>query len=191
MTVTAIIDQDQEALERARTGEPAALTQLTTKYQDRIFMLINRMITDRDRAEELTYETFIRAFKNLKDFRGDAKFSSWIYRIAVNLALGERAKKKIDKVSLDAIGGLSADPATRPDYVYQNLFYGRVIDEALEKLPGHYAVALRLFYLRGLGYVEIAEAMSIPMGTVKTYLYRGKRALRAVITGKYQPEELL
>ncbi len=191
MTTTAIIDLDRETTERARTGEPSALTTLTNKYRHRIFSVINRMIDNEERAEELTYETFLRAFKNLKTFRGDAKFSSWLYRIAVNLALGERAKKKIEQVSLDAIGSLSANPATSPDYVYQNLFYGEVIDEALAQLPAHYALALRLFYLRGLGYVEIAEAMKIPIGTVKTYLHRGKRALRAVVTGKYRPEELL
>jgi RNA polymerase sigma-70 factor (ECF subfamily) len=142
MTITAIIDCDRETTARARGGEPAALTELTNKYRERIFTLIRRMIDDRERAEELTFETFVRAFKNLKSFRGDAKFSSWLYRIAVNLALGERAKKKIEQVSLDAVGGLSADQATQPDYVYQNLFYGRVIDEALEQLPAHYAPVL-------------------------------------------------
>ena len=154
-------------------------------------MVISRMIGDRERAEELTFEAFLRAFRNLKSFRAEAKFSSWLYRIAVNLALGERSKKKTEQVSLDSVNGLSADPATQPDYVYQSLFHGRVVDEALAKLPRHYALALRLFYLRGLGYVEIAEAMSIPIGTVKTYLHRGKRAMRNILTGKYQPEELL
>jgi RNA polymerase sigma-70 factor (ECF subfamily) len=191
MTTTAIVDLDREITERAREGEPCALTELTNKYRHRIFSVINRMIDNEERAEELTYETFLRAFKNLKSFRGDAKFSSWLYRIAVNLALGERARKKIEQVSLDAIGGLSSNPATSPEYVYQNLFYGEVIDQALAQLPARYALALRLFYLRGLGYVEIAEAMKIPIGTVKTYLHRGKRALRAVVTGKYRPEELL
>jgi RNA polymerase sigma-70 factor (ECF subfamily) len=191
MTTIAIVDLDREMTERARAGEPSALESLTHKYRDRIYSVINRMIDNQERAEELTYETFLRAFKNLKSFRGEAKFSSWLYRIAVNLALGERTRRKIEQVSLDSVGGLSANPATQPDYVYQNLFYGEVIDEALAQLPANYALALRLFYLRGLGYIEIAEAMKIPIGTVKTYLHRGKRALRAVVSGKYRPEELL
>lgn len=191
MTTTAIIDNDRALVLRARQGENNAITDLTNRYRSRIYAVINRMINNAERAEELTFETFVRAFKNLRSFRGEAKFSSWIYRIAVNLALGERAKKKIEQVSLDSIGDLSANESTHPDYVYQNLFYGRVIDEALEQLPAHYATALRLFYLRGLGYVEIAEAMKIPIGTVKTYLHRGKRALRTVVTGKYRQEELL
>ena len=145
-----IADGDREATLRAKQGEKTAITHLTVKYSDCIFTLINRMISDRDRAEELTYETFIRAFKNLKSFRGDAKFSSWLYRIAVNLALGERAKKKIEQVPLDAVSGLSADKSTHPDYVYQNLFYGKVIDESLSQLPAHYAIALRLFYRKSL-----------------------------------------
>jgi RNA polymerase sigma-70 factor (ECF subfamily) len=191
MTVSVVIDADRELIAQATAGEAAALSRLTEKYQGRIFVVISRMIGDRERAEELTYETFLRAFKNLKSFRAEAKFSSWLYRIAVNLALGERARKKTEQVPLEAAGALSADPATQPDYVYQNLFYGKVVDETLAKLPAHYALALRLFYLRGLGYIEIAEAMSIPIGTVKTYLHRGKRAMRAILTGKYQPEELL
>jgi RNA polymerase sigma-70 factor (ECF subfamily) len=127
----------------------------------------------------------------LKDFRGDAKFASWIYRIAVNIAIAERAKKRLEQVTLESVEYLPADNASQPDFVYQSLFCGKVIDEALLQLPVHYATALRLFYLRGVGYVEIAEMMKIPIGTVKTYLHRGKRALREIIGGKYRPEELL
>jgi RNA polymerase sigma-70 factor (ECF subfamily) len=188
---TVVIDQDQELIERARQGERLALTQLTNKHRARVYTLINRMINDPSRAEELAMEAFIRAFKNLKTFRGDAKFSSWLYRIAVNTALAERTKKRLDLVSLDSIQYLPADQSAQPDHVYQGLFCSNVVDEALNQLPAHYAMALRLFYLRGVGYVEIAELMRIPIGTVKTYLHRGKRALRETITGKYSPEELL
>lgn len=188
---TVVIDQDQELIERARQGERLALTMLTNKHRARVYTLINRMINDPSRAEELALEAFIRAFKNLKNFRGDAKFSSWLYRIAVNTALAERAKKRLDLVSLDSIQYLPADQSAQPDHVYQGLFCSKVVDEALNQLPTHYAMALRLFYLRGVGYVEIAELMRIPIGTVKTYLHRGKRALREIITGKYSPEELL
>ena len=188
---TTVIDQDRELIERARLGEREALTALTNKYRQRVFSLINRMLNDSARAEELTYEAFIRAYKNLKLFRGDAKFSSWLYRIAVNAALAERAKKRLEHVSLDSIDYLPADQSTQPDHVYQGLFCSKVVDEALAQLPVHYATALRLFYLRGVGYVEIAELMKIPIGTVKTYLHRGKRAMKEVVTGKYRPEDLL
>ncbi|MCC6963268.1 MAG: sigma-70 family RNA polymerase sigma factor [candidate division Zixibacteria bacterium] len=188
---TAIIDHDRELVERARVGEQPALARLTDAYKDRVFALINRMLDDPGRSEELTYEAFIRAFKNLGSFRGDAKFSSWLYRIALNLALAERAKKRLEQVSLSEHEYLAADQASHPDQVYQSLFCSRVIEEALAQLPIHYATALRLFYLRGVGYVEIAEVMKIPIGTVKTYLHRGKRALKEIVTGKYRPEELL
>ncbi len=188
---TTIIDGDRELVERARQGERAALARLTDLYKDRVFVLINRLLDDSARAEELTFEAFIRAFNNLKTFRGDAKFSSWLYRIALNVALAERAKKRLEQVSLSEIDYLAADPATRPDQVYQSLFCGKVVDEALQQLPVHYATALRLFYLRGVGYVEIAELMKIPIGTVKTYLHRGKRALREIVEGKYKSEELI
>ncbi len=188
---STIIDQDRELLERARQGQRLALTALTNKYRARVYTLISRMVDDSGRAEELALETFIRAFKNLKNFRGDAKFSSWLYRIAVNTALAERAKKRLDQVSLESIEYLPADCSTQPDHVYQGLFCSKVVDEALAQLPPHYAIALRLFYLKGVGYVEIAEMMKIPIGTVKTYLHRGKQALRAVISGKYSREDLL
>jgi RNA polymerase sigma-70 factor, ECF subfamily len=186
-----IIDQDQELIERARLGERLALTVLTNKYRARVFTLINRVVDDSARAEELALEAFLRAFKNLGTFRGDAKFSSWLYRIAVNTALAERAKKRIDQVPLESLEYLPADPSSRPDVVYQGLFCGRVVDDALNQLPAHYALALRLFYLKGVGYVEIAEFMKIPIGTVKTYLHRGKRALREIISSKFTREELL
>lgn len=188
---TAIIDHDRELIERARVGEQPALARLTDAYKDRVFSLINRMLDDPGRSEELTYEAFIRAFKNLGSFRGDAKFSSWLYRIALNLALAERSKKRLEQVSLSEHEYLAADQASHPDQVYQSLFCSRVIEDALAQLPIHYATALRLFYLRGVGYVEIAEVMRIPIGTVKTYLHRGKRALKEIVTGKYRPEELL
>ena len=120
--------------------------------------------------KSLLLEAFLRAFKNLKTFRGDAKFSSWLYRIAVNAALAERSKKRVEHVSLDSLEHLPADQSSQPDFVYQGLFCGKVVDEALRQLPPHYAMALRLFYLKGVGYVEIAELMTIPIGTVKTYL---------------------
>ena len=187
----AIIDNDRELVERARQGERVALARLTDQYKDRVFVLINRMLDDPARSEELTFEAFIRAFNNLKTFRGDAKVSSWLYRIALTVALAERAKKRREQVSLSEIDYLAADPASQPDHVYQSLFCGRVVDEALAQLPVHYATALRMFYLRGIGYVEIAELMKIPIGTVKTYLHRGKRALREIVEGKYKPEELI
>ena len=186
-----IADNDRELVERARHGERVALTKLTDLYKDRVFVLINRMLNDPERAEELTFEAFIRAYNNIKSFRGDAKFSSWLYRIALNVALAERAKKRLEQVSLNEVEHLAIDPAAQPDQVYQSLFCGRVLDDALEQLPAHYATALRMFYLRGIGYVEIAELMKIPIGTVKTYLHRGKRALREIVEGKFKPEELI
>ena len=190
MNTTCINDQDAQLVEQARHGDEAAMGALTERHRQRVFLLIERMIGNRERAEELCFEAFVRAFKNLASFRGDAKFSSWIYRIAVNLALGERAKRKLDQVSLEQAAPLAANSSTSPEFVYQNLFYGKVIDQALAQLPDNYALALRMFYLRGLGYVEIAEAMKIPLGTVKTYLHRGKKVLRSVIGEKYRPEEL-
>ncbi len=187
----AVIDLDRELVERARIGEQPAMSRLINAHKDRVFSLINRMLDDASRSEELTYEAFIRAFKNLGSFRGDAKFSSWLYRIALNLALAERTKKRLEQVSLSEHEYLAADQASHPDQVYQSLFCGKVVEEALAQLPVHYATALRLFYLRGVGYVEIAEIMKIPIGTVKTYLHRGKRALKEAVTGKYRPEELL
>jgi RNA polymerase sigma-70 factor (ECF subfamily) len=188
---TVIIDNDLLLVERAKLNDRAALTELTNKYRERVYQLVNRMINDSARAEELALEAFIRAYRNLGSFRGDAKFSSWLYRIAVNAALAERAKRRLEQVSLDSVECLPADAASRPDHVYQSLFCGKVVDEALEQLPTHYATALRLFYLKGVGYVEIAEMMKIPIGTVKTYLHRGKRALKEIIGGKYKAEELI
>lgn len=186
-----VVDNDRAIVERARIGERRALAYLTDTYKQRVFALINRMLDDSARAEELTYEAFIRAFRNLANFRGDAKFSSWLYRIALNLALAERSKRRLEQVPLAEVEHLSADTAAQPDQVYQTLFCGKVIEESLAQLPPHYATALRLFYLRGVGYVEIAEMMKIPIGTVKTYLHRGKRALKEIVSGKYNPEELL
>jgi len=86
---------------------------------------------------------------------------------------------------------MQSSPATHPDYVYQNLFHSQVIEEGLSQLPQKYALPLKLFYLKGVGYVEIAEIMKIPIGTVKTFLHRGKRALREIIGDKYSKEELI
>jgi RNA polymerase sigma-70 factor (ECF subfamily) len=188
---TAIVDNDRVLTERARLGERPALAQLTNQYKERVYALVNRIVDDSAVAEELTFEAFNRAFRNLDSFRGDAKFSSWLYRIAINVALAERAKKRLNQVSLSEAEYLAADHSTRPDVAYQSLFCSQVVDKALGQLPKHYETALRLFYLRGVGYVEIAEMMRIPMGTVKTYLHRGKRALKEILSGKYNPEELL
>jgi RNA polymerase sigma-70 factor (ECF subfamily) len=173
---------ERELIERCRGGDEQAFRDLVDRFKGLVFALVARSIADRARAEEVAQEVFLRVHRGLPYFRGEAKLSTWIYRIVANLLSEERPDRRT--VSLDAPRAGDDAPAWEPggpDRSFDDLALRDRLEKAIRRLPTQYQILINGHYLKGLRYEDLAEALDIPMGTVKTHLHRAKRELRRVL----------
>jgi RNA polymerase sigma-70 factor, ECF subfamily len=181
---------DQDLVARARKGSEKAYRELLGRYQRPVFSLIFRMVRDRERAEDLAQETFVRVFNNIDRYDDRYKFSSWIFKIANNLTIDSIRRKEVPTVSMDgsrnavtpdqiAATTLSiASDDENPEELLEARELGEEIERAIDLLRPDYRTAILLRHVEGRPYEEIAEIMSVPLGTVKTYIHRARHALR-------------
>lgn len=167
-------------VERCRQGDETAFRELVDQYKGLVFALIARSITNRARAEELSQDVFLKVHKGLPYFRGEAKLSTWIYRIVINVVSQER--RELAPVSLDEDddGRRKHEPSSH-DRAFGDLAMKDRLQKAIERLPVPYQVLVNGHYMKGMRYEELAEALNMPMGTVKTHLHRAKRRLRHLL----------
>jgi RNA polymerase sigma-70 factor (ECF subfamily) len=177
---------EYDLVARCRQGDETAFRELVDQYKGLVFALIARSISNRARAEELAQEVFLKVHKGLPYFRGDAKLSTWIYRIAVNALSQERpdlAVASLDEPADD--GGRRFDPGG-DDRAFGDLVLRDWLQTAIQQLPVRDQVLINGHYLKGMRYEELAEALDLPMGTVKTHLHRAKRRLRRLLETEYR-----
>ena len=182
------VDSDAWLVERAVAGDKKAFELLVIKYQRRIQRLIGRMVRDVDLVEDIAQETFIRAYRALAQFRGDAQFYTWLYRIAVNTAkkflmdlkrnptVSENSFKSDDDDETSPIENELTSPDT-PDAVLASKEIAQIINAALEALPEELRQAITLREIEGFSYEEIADAMNCPIGTVRSRIFRAREAI--------------
>jgi len=169
---------ERELVERCRAGDDEAFRELVERYKDLVFGLIARTVQDRSRAEDLAQEVFLRIHRGLPYFRGEAKLSTWIYRIVANICLQERERPRA-AVSLD-----DERTGVRPavtDRRFGDLELRDRLEKAIARLPANYRLLVASHYLKGVQYEELAEALHLPLGTLKTQLYRAKQQLRRLL----------
>ena len=167
---------------RCRRGEEAAFRELVERYSPMVFALAGRLVQAPQRPEDIAQETFLRVHRGLPYFRGEAKLSTWIYRIVSNVAFEARGKEHPRDVSLDD----DTAPVPRPglrDRVFSDIELRDRLDKALARLPAHYRVLVHGHYVKGVTYEDLAAALDLPVGTVKTHLVRAKRLLRDALEG--------
>ncbi len=184
---------DHELVTFARTGSEKAYRELLDRYQRPVFSLIYRMMRDRELAEDLAQETFVKVFNNLEKYNPKYKFSSWIFKIASNLAIDNLRKKEPKTVSLDGSRYARTDDevaASRisvasededPEQLLLAKELGAEIESAIGSLRAEYRTAILLRHVEGRPYEEIAEIMEVPLGTVKTYIHRARSELRELL----------
>ena len=170
---------DERLIERCRSGQDdAAFTELVDRYKDLVFGLVYRLSRDRNQAEDLAQEVFLKVHRGLPYFRGDAKLATWIYRIVFNVCSQERSRRRAVELPLDPGGDRTPiDPGT-VDPAFGDLELRDRLQHAMAGLPENYRFLIAAHYLRGIQYDALAEALDIPIGTVKTHLHRAKRLLR-------------
>jgi RNA polymerase sigma-70 factor (ECF subfamily) len=179
---------DEELVARVQAGDQSAYAVLVERYSDYAFTIAIRIIGDEDDAADVAQEAFVRAYKAIGGFRGDSKFSSWLYRIVANRALTHlrRKKRRPWTVDIDLGAHIEADALTRnsrddPGRRVLDEEFRRAMRGAVSRLPVQYRTVITLFYLEERSYKEVAETLGIPMGTLKTHLHRGRAMLRDIL----------
>ncbi len=181
-------DSDAMLVERTVAGDQRAFELLVIKYERRIQRLIGRMVRDVDLVEDIAQETFIRAYRALRQFRGDAQFYTWLYRIAVNTAkkflmdlkrnptVSENFFKSADDDETSSVENELTSPET-PEAVLASKEIAQMVNSAMDALPEELRQAITLREIEGLTYEEIADAMSCPIGTVRSRIFRARDAI--------------
>ena len=186
------VDSDALLVERTVAGDQKAFELLVIKYQRRIQRLIGRMVRDVDLVEDIAQETFIRAYRALAQFRGEAQFYTWLYRIAVNTAkkalmdlkrnptVSENAYKSNDDDETSSVENELISSET-PEAVLASKEIAEIINAAMEALPEELRQAITLREIEGLSYEVISEAMNCPIGTVRSRIFRAREAISAKV----------
>ncbi len=181
-------DSDAVLVERTVAGDQKAFELLVIKYQRRIQRLIGRMVRDVDLVEDIAQETFIRAYRALAQFRGEAQFYTWLYRIAVNTAkkalmdlkrnptVSENSFKSDDDDETSPLENELTSSET-PEAVLASKEIAQMVNAAMDALPEELRQAISLREIEGLSYEEIAEAMNCPIGTVRSRIFRAREAI--------------
>lgn len=180
-------DEERFLVERSRRGDVTAFDQLVRAYERAIFNTAYRLCGSHDDAADMAQEAFVRAWNNLKSFRGDAAFSTWLHRIVTNVFLDDRKRKRArPQQSLDEALELEESRVARqfedkspgPQEIAEGGERQRILQRAIAGLPEAQRVMVVLYHTQGLAYEEIAEITGLPMGTVKSRLNRARLALR-------------
>nr|WP_156829068.1 RNA polymerase sigma factor SigW [Cohnella laeviribosi] len=176
----------------ARKGDQRAFAEIVELYKDKLFHLANRMMSNRQEAEDIVQETFLRVYKHLDRYDENQKFSTWIYRIATNLCI-DRLRKRRPVYSLDAessdhegLDGYAMMPSDdrTPESELLLSETQRIIHETIETLPLKYRAVMALRYFQDMSLQEISEVLEMPVTTVKTRVHRGREFLRKKLEPK-------
>jgi len=176
---------DQELVGRVQKGDKKAFDVLVLKYQNKVTNLISRYVYDPSETLDVAQETFIKAYRALPNFRGDSAFYTWLYRIAINTAKNYLVAKgrrlplaDVDIQEAEQFSGTSnlKDYET-PEHLLQRDDIEKVVFETMDALPEDLRTAITLREIDGLSYEEIADAMSCPVGTVRSRIFRAREAI--------------
>ncbi|CAA9335572.1 MAG: RNA polymerase ECF-type sigma factor [uncultured Gemmatimonadaceae bacterium] len=188
LDLASLPDADVVAL--AQEGRELAYRELVRRYERPVFSLVYRMVRDRETAEDLAQDTFVKVLNNVERYRPEFKFSSWLFKIANNVAIDYLRKRQLDTISTDGsrhATTASEVEATSFDVVEpgQNALeqltsqeLGTAIERAVGRLRPMYRSCILLRHVEGRSYEEIAQTLDLPLGTVKTYIHRARHELR-------------
>jgi RNA polymerase sigma-70 factor (ECF subfamily) len=191
LDLTNLPDADVVAL--AQRGREVAFREIIRRYERPVFTLVYRMIHDREMAEDLAQETFIKVLNHIDRYQPEFKLSSWLFKIAHNVAIDYLRKRKLPTVSMsgspnavtaDEIGASSFDVDSKQESALEEMEskeLGSAIEQAIGKLRPEYRSCILLRHVEGRSYEEIAATLDLPLGTVKTYIHRARHQLREAL----------
>lgn len=184
---------DADVVALAKEGREAAFRELVRRYERPVFSLLMRMVRDRDSAEDLAQETFIKVLNHVDRYRPEFKFSSWLFKIANNVAIDHLRRRTMDTVSIDgsryatttdqveaSTMRLAADQESALEEL-ESRELGSAIERAIAQLRPEYRACILLRHVEDRSYEEIAATLDLPLGTVKTFIHRARHELRQTL----------
>ncbi|RYC50133.1 RNA polymerase [Flagellimonas olearia] len=183
--------KERKLIRSIHKGNTHAFSELVNRYKDLVYTLALRMLGNREEAEEVSQDTFIKVFHSLERFKGDSKISTWIYRIAYNACL-DRIRLRKSRTFLD-VGEMEDFIFTEMDTALDKMVReerGRLVGQCLAKLPSEDAGLLTLFYFEEKSLLEIENILNVPVNSLKVRLFRARKKLAAVLEGHLKPEIL-
>ncbi|MFB9109270.1 RNA polymerase sigma factor [Flavobacterium gyeonganense] len=183
---------DQHYIDRILQGETSSFAVLVDRYKDMIFTLALKMIKNREEAEEVAQDTFIKIYNSLSKFKGDSKFSTWIYKIAYNTCLDRLKKNKKEdlNISIDEFSAHLIKTMDNALSALENKERRQTIQNCLNLLPGDENFLLTLFYFEDQSLEEIGKIMNINANNVKVKLFRSRQKLAVILRQQLEPETI-
>ncbi|WP_310569855.1 sigma-70 family RNA polymerase sigma factor [Gemmatimonas sp.] len=186
---------DADVVRLAQQGRELAFRELVRRYERPVFSLVFRMVRDRETAEDLAQDAFVKVLNHIDKYSPEFKFSSWLFKIANNVAIDHLRRRRLDTISMD--GSPHASSASEVEATTLNLEseqesaldeleakeLGSAIEQAIAKLRPEYRACIMLRHVEGRSYEEIAATLDLPLGTVKTYIHRARHELRKALEG--------
>ncbi len=183
---------DRELIQRIASGEETAFRQLVELHSPSVLNVCYRVLRNREDAEEVAQEVFLQAFRRAGSFRGESKLSTWLYRVAVNLSLNLRRRRKWDRYFNlltpsergveEAASQIEASTDARPDFEFETRERSRLLQEALDRLPEKQRLAIILHKSEGLSHKEISEILEVSVSSVESLIHRAKNNLQKRLT---------
>jgi len=168
---------DLELVNMCKQGDPEAFSELVRRHQHIVYNVAYRFMREVSLAEDMAQEAFLKAYRLLHGFRGECSFSTWMYRVTCSVCLTElNRRKRRGEVEL-----LPNHVGEAPESGVESSDLPEHIRRCVSHLPERYASIITLYYLKGVAYEDIAQAMEIPMGTLKTWMFRARKQLRKIV----------
>jgi RNA polymerase sigma-70 factor, ECF subfamily len=176
-------NEENWLIERARRGDTAAFERLVTRHERYVYNLALRVVGNPEDAQDIAQQSFVRAWQALPQFRGEAHFSTWLYRIVTNLCYTRlpRIRRELSALDPDEDAFSLSDERQEPESVALAGGVRRAVQVAFAALPESYRLLVTLRHLQELSYAEIAQVTGMPLGTVKTGIFRARRILREAL----------
>ena len=172
---------DSELVARALRNDERAFRDLIQRHHTMAYAAVRAVLGDRDEVQDVMQTVYLKAYQGLAGFRGDARFSTWLYQIARREALDVSSKRRLETVDVTEVE-IATDARHAPDVGTHKRSEREWIASALGELEDTYRTAIELRYMADKSYEEIAEIMSLPVGTVKTYVHRGKAEMKRILS---------
>ena len=174
------MDHESSLIQRAQSSDHEAFAALVDEHQRYVYNLAFRVVKDENEALDLTQETFVRAWTALPNFRGQSQFRTWLYRIVTNLCYNRlpHLRRSLNDLGDDVMEEIPEVNANAPAQEFESNETKRHLQQAIENLDENYRLLITLRYQNELSYEEIASALNLPLGTVKTGIFRAKEQLR-------------
>jgi RNA polymerase sigma-70 factor (ECF subfamily) len=189
---------DADVVRLAQQGREPAFRELVRRYERPVFSLVYRMVRDREVAEDLAQDTFVKVLNHIDRYSPEFKFSSWLFKIANNVAIDHLRRRRLDTVSIDGapdatsaseVEASTIQLASEQESPLEELAsreLGSAIERAIGALRPQYRACIMLRHVEGRSYEEIAATLDLPLGTVKTYIHRARHELRQALEGVRQ-----